>query len=150
MPLHSTKFNPSWLEKLDPDGVPVKKWLMQGTSSSTSSCSVCKTSELCCANRGWASVERHMKNKKHCDNMQLIKENSTFIVCTEPSDRQQQQDSSSSVIPMVTLTHQNKSLNFFDQVTRAEALWAMNVARHGHSYYSCDEAGDLFKHVSRF
>ena len=74
MPVHSTKFNPSWLEKLDPDGVPVKKWLKHGTGSSTFSYTVCKTGELSCGNKGWASIERHMKNKKHCDNLKLILE----------------------------------------------------------------------------
>jgi hypothetical protein len=148
MPLHSTKFNASWLEKVDSDGIPVKKWLKQGTGSSTFICTVCKTGELCCGNKGWQSIECHMKNKKHCDNLKLIKENSTFIVRTEPNDQQQQQEySSSSVVSMVTLGHQNKNLNFSDQVTRAEALWAMNVARHGYSYYSCDETGDLFKQM---
>jgi hypothetical protein len=38
-----------------------------------------------------------------------------------------------------------KNISFSDQVTRAETLWAMNAARHGYSYLSCDESGDLFK-----
>src|SRR5271163_2807955 len=98
MPLHLTKFNISWLEKVDSDGIPVKKWLKQGTNSSTFICTLCKTDELCCGNKGWQSIERHMKNKKHCDNLKLIKENSTFVIRTEPN-HQPQQGSSSSTIP---------------------------------------------------
>jgi hypothetical protein len=32
MPLYSTKFHIFFLEKLDSDGTPVKRWLNQGTS----------------------------------------------------------------------------------------------------------------------
>jgi len=85
-----------------------------------------------------------MNNKKHCDKLKLIKENSLFVVRSE-SSLAQSQCSSSSTIPIVTLDNQKKNLNFTDQVTRAEALWAMNAARHGYSYYSCDESPDLFK-----
>ncbi|CAF1251988.1 unnamed protein product, partial [Rotaria sp. Silwood1] len=46
---------------------------------------------------------------------------------------------------MVTIASQTKNISFLDQVTRAETLWAINAARHGYSYLSCDESGDLFK-----
>jgi hypothetical protein len=32
MPLYSTKFHISWLEKLDSDGTLVERWLKRGTS----------------------------------------------------------------------------------------------------------------------
>ena len=32
MPLYSTKFHISWLEKIDSDGTPVKRWLKPGSS----------------------------------------------------------------------------------------------------------------------
>jgi hypothetical protein len=48
MPLYSTKFHSCWLEKLDSDGNPVKRWLKQGTDPSTFICSICKTDELSC------------------------------------------------------------------------------------------------------
>ncbi|CAF1561098.1 unnamed protein product, partial [Rotaria sordida] len=71
-----------------------------------------------------------MNNKKHRGNLKLITENSTFIIRNEPAVTQHQQGSSSSTVPMVTLTRQNKNNSFTNQVTRAEALWAINAARH--------------------
>jgi hypothetical protein len=53
MPLYATKFHISWLEKIDSDGIPVKRWLKQGSSSSTFICTICKTDELTCGNKGW-------------------------------------------------------------------------------------------------
>lgn len=144
MPLYSTKFHMAWLEKLDSDGTPVKRWLKSGSNASTFICTICKTDELTCGNKGWQSIERHMSNKKHRDNLKLIKENSTFIVRTEPTSNQTQ-ESSPLNIPMVSLAHHTKNIGFADQVTRAESLWAIYAARHGYSYRSCDDLGDLFK-----
>ncbi|CAF0943836.1 unnamed protein product [Rotaria sordida] len=147
MSLYSTKFHTSWLEKLDSDGTSIKRWLKQGANPSAFICTLCKTDELSCKNKGWESVERHMNNKKHRDNLKLIKENSTFIIRNEPAVTQYQQGSSSSTVPMVTLTRQNENISFTDQVTRAEALWAINTARHGYSYRSCDDLGNLFRRM---
>ncbi|CAF3857221.1 unnamed protein product [Rotaria sp. Silwood1] len=147
MPLHATKFNISWLEKKDSDGTPVKRWLKQGTKPSSFICTLCKTDELCCGNKGWQSVESHMNNKKHRDTLKLIKENTTFTIQTEPNSTQSQPSSSSSNISTVTLASQAKTMSFSDQVTRAETLWAMNTARHGYSYLSCDESAHLFQNM---
>jgi hypothetical protein len=147
MPLYSTKFHISWLEKIDSDGNSVKRWLKQGSSPSTLICKLCKTDELTCANKGWQAIEQHMSNKKHRDNLKLIKENSTFITRIESSSAPLQQSSSSSTISLVTLAHQPKKISFTDQVTRAETLWAINVTRHGFSYRSCDDIGDLFRNM---
>ncbi|CAF1398511.1 unnamed protein product [Rotaria sordida] len=121
-------------KKLDSDGTPVKRWLKQGASPSTFICILCKTDELSCGNKDWQSIERYMNNKKHRDNLKLITENSTFIIRNEPAVTQHHQGSSSSTVPMVTLTRQNKNISFTNQVTCAEALWAINAARHGYSY----------------
>ena len=146
MPRLTTKFNISWLEKLDSDGVPVKRWLKQGVKPSSFICILCKTGDLSCANKGWQSVERHMDNKKHRYNIKLLKENNTFTIQAEVNHNPLRADSSSSNISTVTLiTPQTKHISFSDQVTRAEALWAINVAHHGYSYLSCNESGDLFK-----
>ncbi|CAF4107155.1 unnamed protein product [Rotaria sordida] len=147
MSLYSTKFHTSCLEKLDSDDTSIKRWLKQGANPSTFICTLCKTDELSCKNKGWESVERHMNNKKHRDNLKLIKENSTFIIRNEPAVTQHQQGSSSSTVPMVTLTRQNENISFTDQVTRAEALWAINTARHGYSYRSCDDLENLFRRM---
>jgi hypothetical protein len=50
--------------KVDSDGVPVKRWLKQGANTSSFVCTLCRTGDLCCGNKGWQSVERHMNNKK--------------------------------------------------------------------------------------
>ncbi|CAF1608548.1 unnamed protein product [Rotaria sp. Silwood1] len=36
-------------------------------------------------------------------------------------------------------------LDFQEQVTKAEAVWALTVARRGYSFNSCDEIGDVFR-----
>jgi hypothetical protein len=75
-----------------------------------------------------------MNNKKHRDNLKLIKENSTFVIQTEPALNQRQEDSSSPAVPVLILGNHTKNINFTDQVTR-----------HGYIYRSCDELGDLFR-----
>ncbi|CAF4757580.1 unnamed protein product, partial [Rotaria sp. Silwood2] len=84
---------------------------------------------------------------KHRDNLKLIKENSTFIVQTEPNHAQAESGYASSNNSMITLAPQTKNINFSDQVTSAETLWTMNAARQGYSYLSCDESGDLFRRM---
>ncbi|CAF3169830.1 unnamed protein product [Rotaria sp. Silwood2] len=147
MPLNATKFNTSWLQKVDTDGTPVNRWLKQGAKPSSFVCTLCKSGDLYCGNKGWQSIECHMNNKKHRDNLKLIKENSTFIVQTEPNHTQAEPGYASSNNSMITLAPQTKNINFSDQVTRAETLWTMNAARQGYSYLSCDESGDLFRRM---
>jgi len=76
MPAHETKFNNSWLEKTDSSDILVKRWLKSGTNPTTFICTICNTGNLYCGNKGWSSVECHVNNKKHCDKLKLIKENS--------------------------------------------------------------------------
>jgi len=66
--------------------------------SSTFDCTLCKTDELSCGNIGCQSFERHMTNKKHCDNLKLIKESFIFVIRTEPALNQRQEGSSSSTV----------------------------------------------------
>ncbi|CAF4135595.1 unnamed protein product, partial [Rotaria magnacalcarata] len=98
MPRLATKFNISWLEKVDSDGVPVKRWLKQGAQLSSFVCTLCKTGDLNGGNKGWQSIECHMDNKKHRDNLKLLKENTTFTIQTEVNHNPSQADSSSSNI----------------------------------------------------
>ncbi|CAF0905068.1 unnamed protein product [Didymodactylos carnosus] len=96
-------------------------------------CTTCKTDELDCGNKGWQSIEQHMSKNKHRENVKLIKGNATFINVTQTSNIQLQQPSTSSIISTATLTHPIKIISFQDQVTRAEAVWAINAAQHGYS-----------------
>ena len=86
-----------------------------------------------------------MNNKKHRENLKLIKENATFISVSQANHLQPQQFPTRPIISTLTLIHPAKTISFQDQVTRAEALWAINAARHGYSYHSCNEVDDLFR-----
>ena len=55
MPLYSTKFHISWLEKIDSDGTSVKQWLKPGSSPSTFICAICKADELTCGYKGYGT-----------------------------------------------------------------------------------------------
>ena len=76
--------------------------------------------------------------------MKLIKENATFVTVTQVNGVLSEKLLTSPVISTVTLTHPIRTLSFRGQVTRSEALWAIDAARHGYSYNSCDETGDLY------
>ncbi|CAF4919702.1 unnamed protein product, partial [Rotaria sp. Silwood1] len=38
-------------------------------------------------------------------------------------------------------------LDFQEQITKVEAIWALTVAQRGYSFNSCDEIGDVFHHM---
>ncbi|CAF3961682.1 unnamed protein product [Rotaria sp. Silwood1] len=38
-------------------------------------------------------------------------------------------------------------LDFQEQITKVEAIWALTVAQRGYSFNSCDEIGDVFRHM---
>ena len=103
MPRLATEFNISWLERIDSDSVPVKGWLKKGTKPSSFICTLCKTGDLCCGNKGWQSLERHMDSKKHRDNIKLLKENNTFTIQAEVNRNPLEADSSSSNMSTVTI-----------------------------------------------
>ncbi|CAF0806402.1 unnamed protein product [Adineta steineri] len=78
-----THFMISWLKKVDLSDNPVRRWLKQGTNSSTFVSTLFKTGDRCCENKGWQSIECHMNNKKYRDSIKLFKENTTFTARTE-------------------------------------------------------------------
>jgi hypothetical protein len=65
MPKNLTKFNLSWLSRVDDNNDPVKIWLKTGSTSSTFKCSLCQTIELNCGNQGCKALQQHMSNDKH-------------------------------------------------------------------------------------
>ena len=107
MPKHETKFNRSWLVKTDLDGTSVKRWLKQGVSPSTFVCTICKTDDLSCGNKGWKSIEQHMNIKKHRDHFKLMKENSPFVIQAEPT-ASSGESSVPSYVSTVTLVYPTK------------------------------------------
>ncbi len=39
------------------------------------------------------------------------------------------------------------TLNFQEQITNAEVIWAMTVTQRGYSFKSFDEIGDVFRYM---
>ncbi|CAF2794403.1 unnamed protein product [Rotaria sp. Silwood2] len=108
MPDYKTKFNQSWLNKLDSNGNSVKTWLKQGSSETTFICTICRTGDLDCSNKGWKAVEQHMQNEKHKNNLNALKNNSqlTFSISATTS--------STSSTHTIQLVDPNKPLLFDD------------------------------------
>ena len=112
--MNKTKFNQAWLEKMNKEGNPIRRWLKQGAKDSTFICSIYKTAELDCGNKGWQSLEQHMSNKRHQENIKLIKGNTTFVTVIHDNDVQSQQHSRLPIISTITLTHPTKTISFQD------------------------------------
>jgi hypothetical protein len=141
MPAHKTKFNRSWLDKQDDNGNSVKSWLKQGSSETAVVCMLCGTSDLDCSNKGWKSVEQHMDKEKHRQKMNSLKNNTRFSL---PLSTTALPSSSTSTIQLIGA---NRPLSFDDQITKAEALWALKSVQHGFSYQSSNEIGELFRTI---
>ncbi|CAF0949463.1 unnamed protein product [Adineta ricciae] len=140
-----TKFSLDWLERSDNDGVQVKRWLRQGTTDTTFQCTYCKTGDRDCSNQGWRAVAQHMNTLGHVKTIKSLKNNSKFVV--EPTNSQTLLSNDPPTTNTLGLDDTKKSptLNFDEQVTKAEAIWSLNVARRGFSYNSCDGLGDIFR-----
>ena len=136
MPDHKTKFNRSWSDKYGDDGNPIRSWLKQGSSNTTFVRMLCNTGDLDCSNKGWKSVEQHMRKEKHRQRVNASKNNSTFSLPLATSA------ASTSTVQLIGV---NKPLSFDDQITKAETLWALKSVQHGFSYQSSDETGELFR-----
>ncbi|CAF5022603.1 unnamed protein product, partial [Rotaria sp. Silwood1] len=113
-----TKFNPDWLNKTDSDGINVNKWLKQGENTSTFKCILCKTGDLDCSNQGWGAIQHHHQQIIHSISQLRLDNTERPIV-----------------------------LDFQEQITKVEAIWALTVAQRGYSFNSCDEIGDVFRHM---
>ncbi|CAF2081799.1 unnamed protein product [Rotaria magnacalcarata] len=147
MPKTLTKFNTSWLSRIDADDNPVKVRLKRGTTPTSFKCSLCQTSDLDCGNQGWRAIDQHMKVQKHKQVMNEWKQNRKFTVLTPtPFNPTDSSKSTTNSIPVLEKNyHNNKPLAFDEEVTKAEILWTMNVAKKGYAYKSCDELNELFK-----
>ncbi|CAF4369072.1 unnamed protein product, partial [Rotaria sp. Silwood2] len=128
MPDYKTKLNQSWFNKLDSNGNSVKMWLKQGSSETTFICTICRTGDLDCSNKGWKAVEQHMQNEKHKYNLNALKNNSqlTFSISATTSF--------TSSTHTIQLVDPNKLLLFDDQVSQAEILWALKSVQNAFSY----------------
>ncbi|CAF3588591.1 unnamed protein product [Rotaria socialis] len=115
-------------------------WLKQGSSEATFICTICRTGDLDCSNKGWNAVEQHVQNEKHKNNLNALKNNSqlTFSISTT---------SSTSSTHTIKLVDPNKPLLFNDQVSQAEILWALKSVQNAFSYKNSDDVGELFRTV---
>ncbi|CAF4719792.1 unnamed protein product, partial [Rotaria sp. Silwood2] len=140
-----TKFNQAWLERTDNDGNQAHNWLKQGTTETTFQCTLCKTGDRECGNQGWSAIYQHMNTKGHMKNMKLLKNNLKFVI--EPPKSQQLSTNNLIKTGSLRLDDIRKAviLNFDEQVTSAETVWALTVARRGFTYNSCDTIGDTFR-----
>ncbi|CAF1524400.1 unnamed protein product [Rotaria magnacalcarata] len=124
MPDYKTKFNRSWLNKLDSNGNSVKTWLKKSSPETTFICTICRTSDLDCSNKRWKTVEQHMQNEKLKNNLNALKNNSqlTFSISATTS--------STSSTHTIQLVDPNKPLFFDDQVPQTEILWALKSVQN--------------------
>ncbi|CAF1386470.1 unnamed protein product [Rotaria magnacalcarata] len=121
---YKTKFNRSWLNKLDSSGNLVKSWLKKGSSETTFICTICRTSDLDCSSKRWKAVEQHMQNEKFKNNLNALKNNSklTFSILVITSF--------TSSTHTIQLVDPNKPLLFDDQVSQTEILWALKSVQN--------------------
>ncbi|CAF2542619.1 unnamed protein product [Rotaria sp. Silwood2] len=140
MPDYKTKFNQSWLNKLDSNGNSVKTWLKQGSSEKNIYLyNICFTGDLDCSNKGWKAVEQHMQNEKHKNNLNALKNNSQLIFSISATT------SSTSSTYTIQLVDPNKPLLFDDQVSQAEILWELKSVQNAFSYKDTDDVSELFR-----
>ncbi|CAF3455348.1 unnamed protein product, partial [Rotaria sp. Silwood2] len=113
--------------------------LKQGSSETTFICTICRTGDLDCSNKGWKAVEQHMQNEKHKYNLNALKNNSqlTFSISATTSF--------TSSTHTIQLVDPNKLLLFDDQVSQAEILWALKSVQNAFSYKDSDDVGELLR-----
>ena len=141
MPGGRTKFNPSWLSKLDNSGHSLDEWCKHDSANSFSAyCFVCFKS-ISCSNTGVKQLVDHADSKKHKEGMKQRRDKSQkrLIPVATPGTSKQGGGDAETRKTFV------QAISVNDQVTKAEALWAMKVASCGYSYTSCDGIGELFK-----
>lgn len=140
MPGGKTKFNPAWLDKLDNSGCSLSKWCKQDSNCYSAYCFVCCKS-ISCSNTGLAQLIGHADGQKHKQAMKIRSDKGQTLLFKTQAPGSSRQGGGDV----------NKELTFLmsstvnDQVTKAEALWAIQVASCGYSYTSCDSIGELFK-----
>jgi hypothetical protein len=88
-----------------------------------------------------------MKTKAHSEDITSLKDNS--IICIESIKQPPPSTDSAISIPQLKLDSTKRPITFDFQelVTKAEAIWALTVAQRGYSFNSCDEIGDVFRHM---
>src|SRR5579872_5396605 len=111
MPKNLTKFNTSWLSRVDANNDPLNIWLKKGSIPTAFKCSLCQTNDLTCGNQGWKAVEQHMNNSKHQHLLNQWKTNTKFKITN--------QSTSTSSIPTLDINNdKSKDLSLEDQTIK--------------------------------
>ncbi|CAM4808041.1 unnamed protein product [Rotaria magnacalcarata] len=140
-----TKFKRAWLSRRDDNGDELNLWLKQGSKETTFQCTLCKTSDLDCANQEYSAIYQHMNTKNHKANKNSLKDNSLLAIRTlKPQTVSIANDNNSGIL-VIDNSQKSTLLPFNDQITKAEIVWALTVARRGFTYNSCDGIGEVFK-----
>ncbi|CAM4967600.1 unnamed protein product [Rotaria socialis] len=140
-----TKFKRAWLSRRDDNGDELNLWLKQGSKETTFQCTLCKTSDLDCANQGYSAIYQHMNTKNHKANKNSLKDNSLLAIRTlKPQTVSIANDNNSGIL-VIDNSQKSTLLPFNDQITKAEIVWALTVARRGFTYNSCNGIGEVFK-----
>lgn len=138
MPSGKTKFNHAWLSKLDNNGQLLSKWCKEDSSNSFAGfCVLCKKS-ISCSTTGAIQLNGHADGQRHKDKLSDPKQKLLMPTSQVASTSKQ----GGGDVEQKMYLH---PVSVSDQVTKAEALWAMQVAAGGYSYTSCEHIAGLFK-----
>lgn len=154
-------FQKQWFEKIDKNGQKVSLWLREvDGDSSAAYCSLC-AKKFDVSTMGWPAVQQHCSGKTHEKKAMLLSQHDVSV--TAYFVKQADQASTSKVDdklqstkcppaqcaqhakPTGTQSEMKQHLTVADQVTKAEALWAMKVANGHLPFASADHLPELFQ-----
>lgn len=138
MPSGKTKFNHACLSKLDNNGQLLSKLDKEDSSNSFAGfCVLCKKS-ISCSTTGAIQLIGHADGQKHKDKLSDPKQKllmpTSQVASTNKQGRGEDVEQKMYLHPVFAS----------DQVTKAEALWAMQVDAGGYSY-TCERIAGLFE-----
>ncbi|CAF1116233.1 unnamed protein product [Rotaria sordida] len=85
------------------------------------------------------------EDKKSCRKNKSIKNNLKFVTQSSKSQPLSTNDILETSSLRLDDVRKLPMLNFDQQITKAETLWALTVARRGFTYNSCNNIGDVFR-----
>lgn len=158
-----TFFNDLWLDpKINPQ---FAGWLSRGPNSSQAHCNICRKS-FDLSNMGRQAVTSHCKGKTHlslvkikedqpslktyfCASTSASRENisiaSTSEVGVQPSHLESEPMENINKPETMKPTQSVETFCTRDDVTKAEAIWALKVVSSKFSLNSCSDVGETFK-----
>lgn len=140
MPHGKVTFQNSWLQQSDSLGQCIGSWCKK-ESDQTANCLICQK-VFNISNSGISQVKQHAKTDKHKSMAKCrLGENIATISFQQRSTQQTSEGAASSshttklaVVPAI-----------LEQITTAELLWMLKVAKNDFSIASCEGLSDLFQ-----